>query len=323
MKRALLDALPAPPAHKQGWPWDQACEPLPPALPNGQPWPRISIVTPSFNQGALLEATLRSILLQGYPKLEYSVIDGGSSDESVEVIKRYEKHLAYWVSEPDRGHAHAINKGFARAGGELMAWLNSDDIYLPNALRTVAEILSAFPEIEWLTSAFPASCDLREQTALGSMPGFSPRFFAIGGYIGLLPYATGWLQQESTFWRRSLWLRAGGRVNEEMKLAVDFELWRRFFRFAQAATVEAPLGCFRVRPEQRSVTQADEYVAEALQCLRLEPSAWLSRLAHWHERLGLRRWLSWRRVAQLLYGERVPVITARSGAWQKEMKRLA
>lgn len=101
-------------------------------MPDGKPWPKISIVTPSFNQGQYIEETIRSILLQGYPNLEYIVIDGGSTDGAVDVIRKYEKWLTYWVSEPDKGQADAINKGLERCTGEIFNWINSDDILLPN-----------------------------------------------------------------------------------------------------------------------------------------------------------------------------------------------
>jgi glycosyltransferase involved in cell wall biosynthesis len=108
--------------------------------------PKISIVTPSFNQGRFIEKTILSVIEQDYPNLEYIIIDGGSTDESVEIIKKYEKHLAYWVSEPDRGQSHAINKGFERATGEIFGWLNSDDWYHPGALKALAEAFAANPE---------------------------------------------------------------------------------------------------------------------------------------------------------------------------------
>ena len=112
--------------------------------------PRISVVTPSFNQGEFLEATLRSVITQGYPELEYVVIDGGSTDDSVSIIERYEADLAYWVSEPDQGHAHALNKGFAKTTGEIMCWINSSDLYYPWTLETVAEIFSQLPQVDWI-----------------------------------------------------------------------------------------------------------------------------------------------------------------------------
>ena len=113
-----------------------------------QPAPRISVVTPSFNQGAFLEETLRSVLDQGYPNLEYFVIDGGSTDASVDIIRNYASRLTYWVSESDQGQYDAINKGFARSMGEIMAWLNSDDKYLPWTFSIAGEISATRPEVE-------------------------------------------------------------------------------------------------------------------------------------------------------------------------------
>jgi len=135
------DELPAPPAGKTGWPWDVPAavrkQPLPPLLPDGTPWPRITVVTPSYNQAIYLEETIRSVLLQGYPNLEYMVMDGGSSDGSPAIIQKYAPWLAHWESERDRGQSHAINKGFTRATGDWLGWRNSDDWYNPGALRAL------------------------------------------------------------------------------------------------------------------------------------------------------------------------------------------
>src|SRR5947207_6789592 len=143
MTAPRLDDLPAPPSGRKGWPWTEATPKAPEKSTPNFSWPRISIVTPSFNQGQFIEETIRSVLLQGYPNLEYIIIDGGSTDNTVGVIKKYEPWLAYWVSEKDRGQCDAINKGFARATGDIFAWLCSDDVYAPGALRRIAEKLGS------------------------------------------------------------------------------------------------------------------------------------------------------------------------------------
>ena len=143
-----LKDLPPPPEGKTGWPWTEQTEPLPHKMPDGSEWPRISIVTPSYNQGQFIEETIRSVLLQGYPNLEYIIIDGGSTDNTIEVLKKYQQYIAYWVSEPDRGQSHALNKGFHRVTGQLIGWQNSDDYYDSGTFSKVLETSLISPSVD-------------------------------------------------------------------------------------------------------------------------------------------------------------------------------
>src|SRR5215470_9606901 len=129
-----LDELPEPPRGKTGWPWIEESSRLPSREPEGGSWPRLSIITPSFNQGQFIEETIRSILLQGYPHLEYFIMDGGSTDGSVEMIEKYSPWLSYWVSQTDHGQSDAINRGLKLASGDFTTWINSDDMLCKNAL---------------------------------------------------------------------------------------------------------------------------------------------------------------------------------------------
>lgn len=229
--------------------------------------PLISIVTPSFNQAQFLEATIDSILSQNYPNLEYIIIDGGSTDSSVNIIKKYEKHLSFWCSEPDNGQYDAINKGFRHSTGEIMAWLNSDDMYLPWAMKTVADIMSSLPNVEWLSTLNPVIWDYYGFfSSFTSISGYSLEAFLDGYYLLLHKNHVACIQQESTFWRRSLWNRSGGYLSNNFNLAGDFELWCRFYLHANLYGVSSPLAGFRSQYQQKS-RNIEEYARESQLCL--------------------------------------------------------
>ena len=187
-----------------------------PALTAGK-WPRLSIVTPSYNQAAFLERTICSVLDQGYPNLEYIVVDGGSTDNSVEIIRRYAHHLAYWVTEKDSGQSEALNKGFKRASGEFIGWQNSDDVYLPGAFHEAVEELRAAPEID---VAFANRLDVDEDDRITDECRFTP--FSLIGYW----YEGMSLSNQSAFWRRSVFDRVG-YLDESLHAAMDYEFFLR------------------------------------------------------------------------------------------------
>ncbi len=221
-------------------------------------WPLIALITPSYNQAAYLERTIRSVLEQNYPRLEFIIMDGGSTDGSVEIIRRYQSHLAHWTSAKDGGQSDAINQGFARSTGAVMTWLNSDDVLLPGALRHVGEAFAQHPDIHWLTGQ-PVNTDVHDHLRLFPLKvGYRRGLIQRGWYHGR---GLGFIRQEGTFWRRSLWEQAGG-LDAARRYTMDYDLWRRFARYADLVALDVPLAAFRVQPEQKTAA-LDRYYAEA------------------------------------------------------------
>lgn len=236
-----------PPSGKTGWPWTEESKHLPPLMPNNKPWPKISIVTPSYNQGQFLEETIRSVLLQNYPNLEYIIIDGGSTDNSVEIIKKYEPWLTYWVSEKDEGQADAINKGYRRATGDVINWLNSDDYYETGALFKVA---LAFSE-----PGVNVFC------ATSRVFGEGKEYYSNGTdiYPGNLEKTIGWarIDQPETFFKKSVWDKLGG-IDPRFHYIMDKEFWIRYlFVYGLNGIVKSKdlLVHFRLHENSKTISQ--------------------------------------------------------------------
>ncbi len=277
MRCPTLSELPAPLPGKTGWPFDYAqgwqdrpWTEEPPRLPDtmaspsatlragGSSWPRVTIVTPSYNQGQFIEKTIRSVLLQDYPDLEYIIIDGGSTDGSVDIIRKYEHHLAYWVSEPDWGQAHAVNKGWQRATGSILGWLNSDDMYTSGAVRQAVEALEVNPQVGMVYSDFDS---LDERTGkLERRKAYQRDFAAMLADGNCIP-------QPTAFLRRNL-LEQIGLLDESLHICLDYEFWLR----ARKVTVPlylkgTSLAILRVHKDAKGQTQHDRFGRELLSLL--------------------------------------------------------
>jgi len=214
------------------------------------PWPKISIVTPSYNQAQFVEQTVLSVLNQDYPNFEYIVIDGGSTDGSANIIRKYSDRLVYWVSEPDRGQAHAINKGFERATGEVLAWLNSDDLYLPGALGTVGRYFRS-PRVQLLRGN---GVNVDESgRVVGHRRGSPADLKSLLLFGGLL--------QPATFWRRSLMDRVGP-LDETLQFCMDFDLWCRMARVTHFHMTRKELCAFRIHEGQKTHSIASVGIEE-------------------------------------------------------------
>lgn len=267
----LLAQLPPPPAGLTGWPWTEATpvNVYAPAPPAG--WPRISIVCPSFRQGRYIEETIRSVLLQNYPAFDFIVIDGGSDDETVAILKKYAPWLAYWESAPDRGQAHALNKGFARATGEIHGWINSDDYYLPGAFAALGQAFRAAPR----SLLFGDWCEREGENPI-LLPHDERPAFAFEVAVGARH-----LPSHATFWPSA----AHQPLAEALQFTLDAELFKRLAAAGLPPRhIPRRLGVFRRHPLAKTSTL--EATAKA------ETAAW-SAAQPWHVRW---RWAFARRV---------------------------
>jgi GT2 family glycosyltransferase len=219
-----------------------------------EPAPSITVVTPSYCQARFLETTIESVTGQGYPALEYVIQDGGSEDGSVDVIRSHADDLARWESAPDRGQADAINRGFAGTSGEIMAWLNSDDVLLPGTLAYVARYLARHPNVDAVYGNRLLMDEQGRKIGTWVLPAHDDRALRL---IDFVP-------QETLFWRRDLWERAGGGLDESLAFALDWDLLLRFAETgARLVRLSRFLAGFRVHDEQKTTTQHDVGIEEA------------------------------------------------------------
>lgn len=213
--------------------------------------PKISIVTPSYNQAHFIEETMLSVLSQDYPNFEYIVIDGGSTDGSVDIIKKYNDKLAYWVSEKDRGFADAINKGFSKATGDIFFWINSDDLLLKNALKIVGSYFARYPNTQVVFGDRWIINDKSQKTMEMRFHFYHDKLFRHYKNIG----------QEATFWRKDIFKQVGG-IDESLNYAIDLDLWCRFSKLTKLKHLPFFLGAFRQQPESKTSTIGDVGKAE-------------------------------------------------------------
>ncbi len=256
--------------------------------------PLVTIVTPSFNQARFLEETIRSVLAQDYPYIEYIVIDGGSTDGSVEIIKTYADRLAWWVSEPDRGQTDAINKGFSRAKGEILAWLNSDDTYQPGAVSAAVQYLNAHPAIGMVYAN--ANFIDEQGRVIGRFPAARTDYRRLRqGYVHI--------PQQASFFRASLW-RQVGPLDPSFFFAMDYDLWVRIARLTPLAYLpDQTWANFRLHGRSKTMAANDRCWPEMVRIHFRDGGHWFSVLTLkyairlllaplWHARL--RACLRWR-----------------------------
>ncbi|MBI5653905.1 MAG: glycosyltransferase [Chloroflexi bacterium] len=240
-----LNDLPPPPPGKTGWLWTRA------SAPARADVPRLSIITPSFNQARTLEETIRSVLLQSYPNLEYIVIDGGSTDGSVEIIRQYAPFLTRWVSEKDRGQSDALNKGFMRATGDIVAWINSDDRYLPNAFAAIAAAFAHHPDAGLVCGNLELILDHTARVIGYSVP--PARMLA----EMVLPF------QPTCFFRRAR-LNQIALVDVAFKYVMDVDLLLKVMTNAEFVVLPRALASFRIQGASKTNTAEAAFARELL-----------------------------------------------------------
>jgi glycosyltransferase involved in cell wall biosynthesis len=271
--------IPSPPAGRRGWPWEPSGASAPEPAAGSKSLPTVSVVIPSFNQGQFIEETIRSIVLQNYPRVEIIVIDGGSTDSTIDVIKKYEPWLAHWVSEKDKGQANAINKGLAVARGEIVTWLNSDDLLLPGALDQLARAY-ARKSGTFFVSPVEHFLDGSDKSRV-----FEPCNVSHRELIEFWSGRVRW-NDPGTFYTREV-LDAVGHIDESYRYSFDYEFVLRVSRRFEATYLPEPTTRFRVHAASKTVSEGDRFIYETARASK----------AYWDEaggvdRTGFRRYFA-------------------------------
>ncbi|MEO3404312.1 glycosyltransferase family 2 protein [Mucilaginibacter sp. CAU 1740] len=230
----LLNSLPSPPSGKTGWPWDRQTDPA--VYSKKTNWPKLTIVTPSYNQAGFLEQTIRAVLLQNYPNLEYIVMDGGSNDGSLQIIEKYAPWISYHQHEKDRGQSHAINMGFSLSSGDYHAWINSDDYYLEGVFQ---QVITSFikTKVDFIYGYGIDRNVLTGQDKLNRILPFIDYFIKIPGLV-----------QPSTFWSAKI----HEPIWEELHCALDYELWLRLVKGHRRLFIKQPLSVAHIHDEAKT-----------------------------------------------------------------------
>lgn len=246
-----------------------------------QKLPSITVITPSFNQGAFIKETIDSVLEQNYPHLEYWVIDGGSTDKTVSILKSYGKKIK-WISEKDKGQTDALNKGMKKAKGDIVCYLNSDDVFMPGTLIKVGQTFLLNPSIDWVSGDYIIIDQSGKE--IQSFVVWYKQLLRSTKFSWLL-HITNYIIQPSTFWRRSVFSQIGF-FDQSLRYCMDYDFWLRLMKLHQPLYIPEPLSKFRIHSQSKGGSQFDkQFREERLVERRYSKNSWLNILHNIHSSL--------------------------------------